>query len=244
MQASNWQPRHWLQALGLSRELVFPRVCAVCCRAPCDVLGEPCAACAREMAELPDPRCPACGGALDSVLACCGECLEHGARAWDHAVSVYDFGGLPREIIHRFKYGGQIALAPLLARRMARNWERFGLGMPDAIVPVPLHWLRELSRGYNQAELLARQMGKELQAPVRRQLRRARWTRQQARLPLAERRRNVTAVFVARRRAAGDGQHVLLVDDVMTTGATLGEAAAALKQAGAGRVSVITVARG
>jgi len=207
-------------------------------------MGEPCAACRELLRELPTPRCPGCGGARDGVLDYCGECLQTGPRPWDHAVSVFDFGGDIRDIIHRLKYQGQASLAPFLARRMKGNWERFGGSRPQAIVPIPLHWGKELIRGYNQAELLAEGLGRGLGIPVRRWLRRRRWTRQQAKLTFADRQGNVRGVFEVRRRGAVAAAELLLVDDVMTTGATLGEAAKALKGAGAARVSIITAARG
>lgn len=226
------------------RELVFPAVCPVCRAACSEEMGEPCAACGEGLPELPAPRCPGCGGSRDGVLDLCGECLQTGPRSWDHAVSVFDFEGDIRDIIHRFKYQGQASLAPFLARRMRRNWEGFGKGLPLAIVPVPLHWGKELVRGYNQAELLADGLGRGLGIPVRRLLRRGHWTRQQAKLTFADRQRNVRGVFQVRDRNRVTGADLLLVDDVMTTGATLGEAAAVLKKAGAARVSVITAARG
>ncbi|HET8550781.1 MAG TPA: ComF family protein [Bryobacteraceae bacterium] len=113
----------------------------------------------------------------------------------------------------------------------------------DAIVPMPLHWMRRWQRGFNQAELLARGLVRPLGAPVLKALARARATRPQAGLTRAQRRANVSGSFRLRERAGLSGAHVLLVDDVMTTGATLSAAASVLKHAGARRVTAATVAR-
>ena len=113
--------------------------------------------------------------------------------------------------------------------------------MFDAVVPVPLHWRKRWSRGFNQAELLARPIAKRRQIPVLRALRRKRSTEVQATLAVAGRRRNVQGAFEARLNVAG--KRILLVDDVMTTGATASACAMALKRAGAKSVSLVTVAR-
>ena len=113
----------------------------------------------------------------------------------------------------------------------------------DLIVPVPLHWRRRLSRGFNQSELLARAVARRYGLRPDNALRRKRSTSVQAGLSHAGRRLNVAGAFVARRTADLEGRRVLLVDDVMTTGATLGSCAAALKRAGARYVAVLTLAR-
>jgi ComF family protein len=149
-----------------------------------------------------------------------------------------------REAVHRLKYQGGTAVVPLLGAAMAEGWRRYGRGAPDVIVPVPLHWLRQWGRGYNQAELLARYVGSELGLPCERLLRRRRRTAQQAMLDVDARRTNVRGVFAPAPGARAGGRHVLLVDDVMTTGATLGEAARVLGDAAVASVSVLTAARG
>ena len=110
------------------------------------------------------------------------------------------------------------------------------------MIPVPLARERERERGFNQALLLARRIASRLELPTRpRWLARVRATRPQSDLSAAERRANVRGAFRASRRVAG--RHVVVVDDILTTGATLGECARALREAGAWRVGVVTVAR-
>ncbi len=113
----------------------------------------------------------------------------------------------------------------------------------DLVVPVPMHWWRKWNRGFNQAELLARVVGRRTGIPVARALKRRRSTLSQAGLTLAQRRENLTGVFRVPARNRMEGRRVLLVDDVFTTGATASACAAALKRAGARSVVLLTLAR-
>ena len=167
----------------------------------------------------------------------CALCRS-GLRGFDAAYSFGAYEGVLRELIHLYKYGRVKTLAwplsGLLAQALPRD-EAF-----DAAVPVPLYWRRRLQRGFNQAELLARGLSRRTGIPVVRALGRLRPTPAQAGLSNSARRQNVSRAF----RAHGvQGTRILLIDDVMTTGATAASCAAALKQAGARRVSLLTVAR-
>ena len=223
---------------------VLPPLCPACVSMPCAAGRDLCESCRLRLPELATPRCGGCGGVLDNALTLCRECLSAEVRSWSLAVSVFPFAGTARELVHRFKYQGQTYLAALLAGRMHQAWVRHGEGTPDVVMPVPLHWFKALCRGYNQAELLADGLSAVAGVPVVRWLRRPRWTRQQARLDAAERRRNMRAAFRLTPTAAVRDKYVLLIDDVFTTGATLGAAAAVLRDAGAARIGVLTVARG
>jgi len=224
--------------------LVLPPLCPLCQGAEALDDEGVCPRCRPLLQDLPAPRCPHCGGVLDGVLEACGECLAAGdLRPWTLAVSAFPFQGAARELVHRFKYQDQPWLARFLGARLAANWRRHGGGiLPDAVVPVPLHPWREFRRGYNQAELLARELARALDRPLAPCLRRRRWTRQQARLSGGDRRKNLRDAFRVT-RLPGPRPALLLVDDVFTTGATLEAAAHALLAAGAGTVMVATVAR-
>jgi ComF family protein len=145
------------------------------------------------------------------------------------------------DIIHRFKYEGYFALGRPLAALMIAAWPRWQ-SPPDLILPIPLHDRRRRQRGYNQSELLARPLGQALGIPVETaSLRRTRPTIPQVGLGPDERRENVRGAFAAGPGVAG--RRVLLIDDVLTTGATMSAAAEALLAAGAAGVAAYCLAR-
>ncbi|HLY16718.1 MAG TPA: ComF family protein [Bryobacteraceae bacterium] len=162
-----------------------------------------------------------------------------GMRGFDEAYCYGAYEGTLRKLIHLFKYAGMRRLARPLGALAAAALPRDR--QFDAVAAVPLHWRRRWQRGFNQSELLARAIARRRGIPVIPALRRASSTRAQAGLSNAQRRENVTGAFRARRRLAG--LRILLVDDVMTTGATAGACARALKKAGARSVSLLALAR-
>lgn len=170
-----------------------------------------------------------------------GRCMlcRSGQRGFDEAFCYGAYEGTLRKLIHLFKYSGMRRLdqplGALLADALPRD-RQF-----DLVTAVPLHWRRRWQRGYNQAELLGKAIARARGIPVVRVLRRGSATRAQAGLSNAQRRENVAGAFRARRRVAG--LRILLVDDVMTTGATAGACARALKKAGAKSVSLAALAR-
>jgi ComF family protein len=158
--------------------------------------------------------------------------------------AVYSFGWFEdqlRELIHLFKFGcvkpAAKPLGDMLARVLPRELKI------DVIVPVPLHWTRLLTRGFNQSELLAMEVARRWQVPVDGALLRKKRTSSQTELTHDERRLNVEGAFEVRKSAAVAGRSVLLIDDVLTTGATARACARMLKRAGARRVTVLTLAR-
>jgi ComF family protein len=198
--------------------------------------------------------CEACRASLVEIGAACPRCAEPIGNAGcprcaadplpiDRVAAPWRFGGQLAEAIRRLKFAGRAHIArdvaplwaPLLAAAVADD---------DAIVvPVPLHWRRRWARGYDHAWLLARHACARvgIAAPVR-GLRRVRHAPPQSSLPAAERAGNVCDAFVAL-PAEVAGRAVVLTDDVMTTGATLSAAAAALRRAGAASVTAVVMAR-
>jgi ComF family protein len=191
-----------------------------------------------------DPPAPPAGAlsrgwSRPSASAAATRCRRQ-LPAVEIARSAGQYDGSLRHIIHAFKYEHRRALALPLARLMLDAGGEV-LGGADALVPVPLSWRRALDRGFNQADDLARHLG----LPVRRVLRRTRHGPPQAGLPAAGRHANVRGAYAAtrwRRRAIQD-RVLVLVDDVMTTGATLDACADALVSAGARSVRALTIAR-
>jgi predicted amidophosphoribosyltransferase len=154
------------------------------------------------------------------------------------------FSGTVRSALHAIKYGGEQRLAEPLGAAVARRWARIGVGA-DVVAHVPVHVDRARTRGYDQAELIARAAARQLGLPYAPLLTRERATIAQFDLDRGDRAANVAGAFVAAHRRGQDpgGRWVLLVDDVVTTGATLAACAEALDRAGALGTSAITVAR-
>ena len=154
------------------------------------------------------------------------------------------FHGVVRDALHAIKYQGEQRLAEPLGRAVARRWAAVGVGA-DMVMHVPVHRDRERQRGYDQAGLIGRHAAEHLRLPFVPVLTRARATIAQFDLDRRDRARNVRDAFVVDPRAGAivRGRWVLLIDDVVTTGATLGACATALETAGALGVSAITVAR-
>ena len=181
------------------------------------------------------PRCAGCGEpGVWFCLACRDSCepVSHSGPISVRAAGAHE--GPLRAAIHRLKYGKEPALADdigaLIAHEMARDLAR-GI-VSDVIVPVPLHRARAVARGYDQASLLAEAIRRRTGIPVRTALRRIRQGTPQVELDRSARAKNVSAAFVAE-AASLRGLRVALVDDVTTTGATLRDAAAAARAAGA-----------
>ena len=193
-----------------------------------------CAQCEAELPRLSALLCPRC--ALESPgAAVCGRCLAE-PPAYDATCAALAYEFPADALVHSLKFRGELALAPLLAGLLA---PRIGDEPVDLIVPVPLSGERLRSRGYNQALEIARHLGRAAPEPAL--CERTRDARPQMDLPYAERRRNVRGAFRCRRALIG--ARVAVVDDVMTTGATLDEMARTLKQSGAVRVVNWVVAR-
>ena len=226
------------------REVVFPDVCPSCEGELCASGERLCAECLEKMPLLPERRCPGCGGANDGILSICQDCAGvEGGRPWKVAVSAFPFYGALREAVHKYKYRGRRQFSAFFVKRMCEAWERYGLAGIDAVTYIPLHFLRHLIRGYNQSELLAEGLARHLNVPCASMLRRCRYTRPQASLNMEARLANLIGAYKLRDIRRFVGKHVLLVDDVFTTGTTLTVAAKMLLDAGIAEVSVATVAR-
>lgn len=170
----------------------------------------------------------------------CSSCRESLVN-FDTAYSFGSYEGSLQKLIHLFKYGKVETLAAPLGRLLIRTLpreQRF-----DLVMAMPMHWRKRWERGFNQAELLARPLAMRYGVKLSTNLRRKRYTQPQAGLTELERRENLKDSFRVRRAEQIVGKRILLIDDVLTTGATLRAGAAALKNAGAAHVSALTLAR-
>jgi ComF family protein len=174
----------------------------------------------------------------------CSACRNR-TLGFDAVIALGPYEGALRELCLRLKHERYAWLAPWLSELLieARREALASLPADAWVVPVPLHWWRHWRRGYNQAEALARGLAGRIGLPLRRGLRRLRATMKLAELSPTERARALHGAFRARRSPGLARSTVVLVDDVLTTGATCGAAARALKHAGASQVVVIVLAR-
>ncbi len=237
-----------LRRTGRSLRRHAPSLCEVCRRWG----GRLCPDCLARFA-APAPRCGRCGLRLGAKAPSCGDCLGQ-PPPFERTVCAVDYAFPWDRLITGFKFGQQVDLAAPLAALLARAVERAGPPCPPfapdpapaLLLPVPLSDARLRQRGYNQARELARHLSAETGVPTCADgLRRLIDTPAQAGLTRAERQRNLRAAFVAdsQQRSSWQGRRVVLVDDVMTTGATLREGAAVLLASGAAAGEVWVLAR-
>jgi ComF family protein len=237
--------RHVTTPLIRAVDLIMPPRCPRC-GGLVDRQGDLCGACWSALRFLDAPVCDRCGVPLpDPEAFTCAACLAD-PPVWDRARAALRYDPASARLILAFKNGGRFQAVDGFARWMARAGAPL-LGECDLIVPVPLHRWRLWRRGHNQSAILARSLGRLTGRPVELGLlRRVRATESQRGKGAAARARNVTmrcfAVSGAWRERL-DGKRILLVDDVLTTGATLGACAGILKGAGADMVNALVLAR-
>ena len=229
-------------------DLVYPRFCAGCGGAVGANESHVCWDCLSAIQYVAHPYCSHCGdpvfGRVDEAFTCytCSSATPH----FDRALSAARYQGPLQEIMRNFKYRKGLWTGDDIAQLLlACVNSHFDVDEVDAVAFVPLYPARQRQRGYNQAEVLAAAVAHRLRKPLlRRCLARVRPTPSQTGLTAKARASNVENAFKVRRPGHVQGRSVLLVDDVMTTGATVNECARVLKKAGASRVWVATVARG
>lgn len=227
---------------------LYPAVCCICSAARArSEDGFICKACRSKVRPVVTPFCGRCGlpfsGTIDARFEC-SNCAEMKLR-FDFARGAVKANDLIRDVIHRFKYQRHLWLEPFLGGLLVEAaTDELSGGAWDALVPVPLHAVKLREREFNQAELIARFLGRAINLPVAdRILVRNEPTPTQTELSRAERLANVRRAFSLHRQADVRGRSFILIDDVLTTGATTSACAAVLKRAGAARVGVWTVAR-
>jgi ComF family protein len=228
-------------------DLLYPPRCLLCRQPPRLSRDHFCEDCAASLFNDPHSVCPRCAATVGAYAVHDGRCgvCRHEALGFDSALRLGVYEKALERAVLRIKHASQEGLAELLGERWAElHRGRFlGLGV-DAVVPVPLYWWRRIKRGYNQSAALAYGLASRLGLPCRRWwLRRCRNTSSQKELSRTQRRENLHEAFRPARGVRLTGKHILLVDDVMTTGATLSEAARALKQVGAQRITAAVLAR-
>ena len=226
--------------------LFYPPVCSIC-SASVDHDAYLCRECERKLPRISPPFCATCSepfsGAITDTFSCAN--CAHRRLYFESAVAVYRSRGIVRRLVHELKYSDQLHLRNIVGQWVneALDDERLRDREFDLLVPVPLHPARKRDRGYNQAEEIARLVSRRRGRPCQAVLERTRYTTTQTQFDRTERMENLHDAFRLRRKADVRGLRVLLIDDVLTTGATLSECARVLRHAGAASVYAATAAR-
>jgi ComF family protein len=239
-------------ALDVLAYLVFPLPCGGCGRPAGPIFsGSFCRTCLGTLQPLAPPFCSICGlpiqvlTPMTSGPVICGPCRT-APPAYQALRAFGAYEGVLRAMIHRFKYGGIEPAGRMIGRLMADHFRCLARDQAiDWIVPVPLHRKKEKARGFNQAAYLARVLASSrcLKRPLKGVLVKTRETAPQSGLDRRARRKNVRRAFALKKQHAVRGRRILLIDDVMTTGATIEECAHVLLAGGARSVRVLTAAR-
>ncbi len=234
---------------GIS-ELVFPRRCALCREQLLDgILYDVCESCKSKITVHVGAACTVCARPMDGELheagvIRCGRCRIK-SPPYDKTIFCLRYENEVRELLHLLKFSGREGLvylfAPMMSSRLYREPERAEI---DFVVPVPLHYRRLLKRGFNQSYLLAREVARDLAIKMACEaLIRKKDTKAQFEHTRSERFKNIRGAFAVRDAALVKGRKLLLVDDIMTSGATMYEASKTLKKAGARKVYCLVAAR-
>lgn len=191
-----------------------------------------------------EAACRRCGKLVGQEGAGCQVCFDKGLTHIGEVARLSTYEGPARGLLLSMKFAGRWGIAEYLGRQLGRSERVLELAREaDLVVAIPLHWRRMWGRGFNQAEVLAQRMSAAVGKKPARVLKRVKATDAQSRqTSVTARKRNLAQAFHVKEPALVEGKRVLLVDDVLTTGATCIEAARALRRAGAKRVDVVVVA--
>ncbi len=233
-------------ALQLALDVALPPLCASC-REPLGDGAGLCAACWAKLSLIEPPYCARLGipFTYDPGPGLLSMEAIADPPAYDRARAAVRYDDIARALVHGFKYGDRMELAPMMGRWMARAGHEL-LAEADSLVPVPLHWRRLWARRFNQSAALAGAISALSDVPVLHgALRRTRATTQQVGLSRNQRADNVQGAFKvqAAQKADVKGKRLILIDDVLTSGATVDTCARALLRAGAAHVDVLVFAR-
>jgi ComF family protein len=239
---ANGRSRRLFARLGGALAAMLPQACEVCA----DWAGRRavCRACESALPRLPERHCPRCCDRSESGDAC-ARCLAH-PPAFDRTIAAFAYASPVDDLVQSLKYAHRLHLAEWLGQALAETWAAREVPIPAGerpiLIPMPLHPDRLVERGFNQATEIARPLARLLNAPIAHEACvRVRATAPQARMAISSRPANVIDAFECREDL--DGRTAIIVDDVMTSGASIGELARVVRLHGASRVIVAIAAR-
>ena len=224
-------------------EILYPNLCVICSEGDCP--SKICADCKKDLPLIStQDHCILCKGNTDTITQICSACLAH-PPSWTKIACGFKFQKVGRDLLVRFKYSGHHYLLPLIVDFMEQAHREQALPKADFIIPVPMHPLKKFFRGWNQTELLAKEFAKRHpESTFIQALKRPRLTRPQASLNRRQRLKSSKHLFSLRNSEILKGGTILLIDDVLTTGATLNACCYALEKAGVHQINILTAARG
>ncbi len=225
-------------------DLIYPRACPICDGIVPVGEGYICRDCAKKIVYINEPTCRKCGRSiLDETEIYCEECKKY-SHAYDEGAALYDYGSMAKSI-YRYKYQNRRDYGKFYGWDAARKLEgQIKAWNPDAIIPIPIHSKRKQDRGFNQAEIIAKALGKELDIQVLTNLvKRVKNTEPLKKMDILTRQNNLKNAFNI---TSNDVKlkRVILVDDIYTTGSTIDAVASLLKQHGVGEVYYIALSIG
>ena len=232
-------------------DILYPRRCILCLSADASLSQtdiDLCPACRNEL-QLIEHSCYQCGIPLQNTLAgqLCGQCLQK-SPAYDQVISIYHYRQPLVWLIAQMKFNKKLLIARLLSQLMTQHLlaikKSEQLSLPEAIIPVPLHHKRQYQRQFNQSEELAKTLSDTLDIPLDTQyLQRHIDSVQQSGLDAKQRKKNVKGIFKVNNKKQQHYRHVVIIDDVMSTGSTVNEIARVLKRSGIKQIDVWVLAR-
>ncbi|MCW8195007.1 ComF family protein [Proteobacteria bacterium 005FR1] len=222
---------------AIALDLLLPRRCLLCDEASSKQML--CAPCRADLPWLAN-ACTRCALPLQDEAEICGRCLGK-PPAFDACFAAFHYASPVDRLIGQFKNQRRLSAGKILSRLLLSILAERRARMPDVIAPVPLHWRRQIARGFNQAAFVAGYLARELNVPLVDLARRSQATPKQQQLDRKQRLRNLRDAFSI--TADVTGRRIALLDDVVTTGATAQALSLALKRAGAARVEVWAIAR-
>ena len=230
-------------------DLIYPAQCELCGNQLEDLEKYICENCSRKLPVISTPHCPVCYRSIKTRgegNRICGFCKLNSKRIVEKVVALYEYRDGSRELIHRYKYDKYQSLAGFLAENLFEQVRDSDvLDDVDWIVSIPLHWTRKRWRGFNQADKLAKYISKKTGVPLlpTKYFKRIKKTTPQVTLNAEHRKKNIRGAFELNKKIKFENSSVVLVDDVLTTGATSNECARILKKAGAKKINLIVLAR-
>lgn len=230
--------------IKLCLDFLLPPTCPICRQKISDPAGL-CPKCFSDLEFIGPQRCSVCGRPMDAIvpgMAVCGSCLKN-PPPFHQAIAVLKYNDISKKLILAFKHGDHLELTKLLIKLINQNCSQI-IEQNDILIPVPLHWSRLLKRKYNQSAIIAHKLAlehKKVYDPTI--LKRLKATKSQGHLSPKEREKNVKNVFGVEHSNRIKNKHVLLIDDVYTTGSTVNECSKILLKAGAKQIDVLTLAK-